>query len=66
VVLGLTGAFAITAGIRRLTEATLYAGFSWSTVVVAAGTAMFVGLAFGTYPARRAARLSPIDAMRHE
>ena len=37
-----------------------------SSVVVAAGSAVFIGLVFGTYPARRAARLSPIDAIRHE
>jgi putative ABC transport system permease protein len=65
--LGLTGAFVITAIIRRFAQAPfLLASFSWSTLVVAAMAALLVGVLFGTYPARRAARLSPIDAMRHE
>ena len=28
--------------------------------------AILIGVAFGTYPANLAARLSPIDAIRHE
>jgi putative ABC transport system permease protein len=65
--LGIAGAYGITAGIRRFSQApSLYASVSWSTVLVAAVAAVIVGLTFGTYPARRAARLSPIDAIRHE
>ena len=66
VVIGLVGAFGITAMIRRFTEASLYAGFTWGTVLVAALAAVLVGVAFGSYPARHAARLSPIEAIRHE
>ena len=66
VLLGLGGAYLITGAIRRFSAAQIYAGFAWSTVLVAAIAAIAVGVIFGTYPARRAARLSPIDAIRHE
>lgn len=64
--LGLGGAFGITAVIRQQSEARVYAAFSWGTVVVSGLAALVVGVAFGMYPALRASRLSPIDAIRHE
>ena len=66
VALGLAGAFGATAVIRSASSAQLHAAFTWGTVAVAALVSVLVGLAFGTYPALRAARLSPIEAIRHE
>ena len=67
VVIGLSTSFAVVALIRSRARAIfLDATFSWSTVIVSALAAVAVGLVFGTYPARRAGKLSPIDAIRHE
>ncbi len=63
---GLVIAFAVTALMRAQTQASIYAAISLGTLGVAAAAAIVIGLAFGTYPALRAARLAPIDAIHHE
>jgi putative ABC transport system permease protein len=65
-VLGVGAAFAVTALMRKLANAPIQAWLSVSTVLVAIGASVIVGLAFGLYPAMRAAKLSPIDAIHHE
>ncbi len=44
----------------------LAAEVSITSVVLAVGFAIAVGLFFGIYPAQRAAKLNPIDALRYE
>jgi putative ABC transport system permease protein len=63
---GAAGIFAVTPVIRHLTDVPFVPAFTASTLVVVAIVAVVVGVAFGTYPALRAARLRPADAIRHE
>ncbi|XHS77231.1 ATP-binding cassette domain-containing protein [Burkholderiaceae bacterium UC74_6] len=44
----------------------LHVSVSWSALIVAFAVSSAVGLIFGTLPARRAAALSPVDALARE
>ena len=65
-VVGVVGIAAATPVIRHLTDAPFAPAFTVSTLVVVLAVAAGVGIVFGTYPALRAARLRPADAIRHE
>lgn len=63
VVSGVALAFVVTAGFRYFTQAPVYPVITPATLALALGTSALIGLVFGTYPARRAARLQPIQAI---
>ncbi len=65
-VAGLALAFGGTAIFRHFLGSNIHPVVRLETALLAVTSAMIVGLAFGTYPARRAARLSPVDAIARE
>lgn len=62
---GLTGlflAFLITLGVQKIFPAYI----DWQSVILALGVSSTIGIIFGVLPARKAAALSPIEAIRYE
>lgn len=60
--LGLLFAFAVVIVIQPFFPA----GINLLSVIAALGISSFIGIFFGVFPARNAANLSPIDAIRYE
>jgi putative ABC transport system permease protein len=66
-ILGLLAASGVAVGVRvAVPGAELHAQITIGTVLTSVMSSVVIGLTFGTFPALRAARLSPIDAIRHE
>jgi ABC-type antimicrobial peptide transport system permease subunit len=65
-VLGMILAAAGTAIFRMIAHAPIYPQLRLVTALLAVFSAVLVGLIFGTYPARLASRLSPVDAIARE
>jgi putative ABC transport system permease protein len=65
IALGASLAYAVALGAR-------YAGYDWAfvisplSVILALGVSALTGIIFGLYPALKAAKLNPIDALRYE
>ena len=59
--IGVMGTIIISSAVKGLTT-----HIAPSTILLATGFSMAVGLFFGIYPATRAASLNPIDALRYE
>lgn len=60
IILGITGAFFISLALN------IPFILSIPAIIIAVGVSTLVGIVFGYYPARKAAKLVPIDALRYE
>lgn len=64
ILLGLLGATGVCSIMSSAMESAIHPGITVSTILGATLFSCAVGVFFGIYPARKAAKLSPIEALR--
>lgn len=62
--IGILVGFGVSFGVGALFD--LPAAFAWEAMLAAFGLSMVVGLIFGIWPAVRASRIHPVEALQHE
>ena len=64
--LGILFSMLAVAIIQAVTEVPFEAAYTWNTFITIGIISVLVGIVFGTYPAVKASRLDPVEAIRRE
>lgn len=65
-ILGIALGYIMATGLTEAMDLNIVPSMTVEIIAVTAGISIAVGLIFGTYPAYKAAKLDPIDALRYE
>ena len=65
-IFGVLGTMAVVPIVAAITGVPFYANYTLNTLLIVSVLAVLLGITFGTYPAIRASRLDPVEAIRHE